>query len=59
MDDYHKVLFSLKLKKYRPTTNLDFATITNKRVILRSPSILRIKISDVDYSFADITNRGG
>lgn len=32
------------------------ATITSKRVILRTPSMLRIKKSYVDYSYADITN---
>jgi len=56
LDEDEKVLFSIKQKKYRPAINIESATITSKRVILRRPSMLRIKKSYVDYSYADITN---
>jgi hypothetical protein len=56
LDDDEKVLFSIRQKKYRPAINIESATITSKRVILRKPSLLRIKKSFVDYSYADITN---
>lgn len=56
LDEDEKVLFSIRQKKYRPAINIESATITNKRVILRRPSMLRIKKSYVDYSYADITN---
>ncbi len=56
LDDNEKVLFSIKQKKYRPAINIESATITNKRVILRRPSMLRIKKNYVDYSYSDITN---
>jgi len=49
-------LFSIKQKKYRPAINIESVTITSKRVILRRPSMLRIKKSYVDYSYSDITN---
>ena len=50
------MLFSIKQKKYRPAINIESVTITSKRVILRRPSMLRIKKSYVDYSYSDITN---
>lgn len=56
LDEDEKVLFSIKQKKYRPAINIESVTITSKRVILRRPSMLRIKKSYVDYSYADITN---
>jgi hypothetical protein len=56
LDEGEKVLFSIKQRKYRPAINIESATITSKRVILRTPSMLRIKKSYVDYSYADITN---
>ncbi len=56
LDQDEKVLFSIKQRKYRPAINIESATITNKRVILRRPSMLRIKKSYVDYSYGDITN---
>lgn len=56
LDDDEKVLFSIKQKKYRPAINIESATITSKRVILRRPSMMRIKKSYVDYSYSDITN---
>jgi hypothetical protein len=56
LDEDERVLFNIKQKKYRPAINIESATITNKRVILRTPSMLRIKKSFVDYSYSDITN---
>jgi Bacterial PH domain len=56
LDENEKVLFSIKQKKYRPAVNLESVTITSKRLILRKPSMLKIKKSYVDYSFDDITN---
>ena len=56
LDDQEKVLFSIKQKKYRPAINIESVTITSKRVILRRPSLMRIKKSYVDYSYTDITN---
>ena len=56
LDEDEKVLFTIKQKKYRPSINTESATITNKRVILRTPSMMRMKKSYVDYSYKDITN---
>jgi hypothetical protein len=56
LDQDEKVLFSIKQRKYRPAINIESATITSKRVILRKPAMLRIKKSYVDYSYGDITN---
>ena len=56
LDPDEKVLFSIRQKKYRPAINIESATITSKRVILRRPSMMRIKKSYVDYSYSDITN---
>ncbi len=51
-----KALFSIKQRKYRPTINIETVTITNKRLILRKPSMLRIKKTFVDYFYSDIAN---
>jgi hypothetical protein len=56
LDEDEKVLFNIKQRKYRPAINIESATITSKRVILRTPSMLRIKKRFVDYSYSDITN---
>ena len=56
LDRDEKLWFSIKQRKYRPAINIESVTITSKRVILRKPSMLRIKKSYVDYSYADITN---
>lgn len=56
LDEDEKVLFTIKQKKYRPAINTESVTITNKRVILRKPSMMGIKKSYVDYSYGDITN---
>ena len=51
-----RALFSIKQRKYRPTINIETVTITNKRLILRKPSMLRIKKTFVDYFYSDIAN---
>jgi hypothetical protein len=56
LDGDEKVLLSVKQRKYRPAVNVESATITSKRVILRKPSMFGIRKSYVDYSYADITN---
>jgi hypothetical protein len=53
--DEHVSLY-LKQKKYHPAINLESVAVTNKRVILRHPSMLTIKKSYTDYSYADILN---
>lgn len=56
LDADEKILFSIRQKKYRPAINIESATITNKRVILRRPSMMRMKKSYADYGYSDITN---
>jgi hypothetical protein len=56
LNEDEKVLFTIKQKKYRPAINTESVTITNKRVILRKPSMMRIKKSYLDYSYGDMTN---
>ncbi|HXG05920.1 MAG TPA: PH domain-containing protein [Nitrososphaera sp.] len=56
LEEDEKVLFSIKQKKYRPAINIESATITSNRIILRRPSMMRIKKSYVDYGYSDITN---
>ncbi|HKU50406.1 MAG TPA: PH domain-containing protein [Nitrososphaera sp.] len=51
-----KALFAIKQKKYRPSINTETVTITNKRLILRKPSMLRIKKTFIDYFYSDIAN---
>ena len=51
-----KALLSIKQKKYRPSINIESVTITNKRLILRKPSMLRIKKTFIDYFYSDISN---
>jgi hypothetical protein len=51
-----KALFNIKQRKYRPSINVDTVTITNKRLILRKPSMLRIKKTFIDYFYSDIAN---
>jgi hypothetical protein len=51
-----KALFSIRQRKYRPSINIETVTITNKRLILRKPSMLRIKKTFVDYFYSDIAN---
>lgn len=54
--DDEKALLSIKQKKYRPSINIESVTITNKRLILRKPSMLRIKKMFIDYFYSDISN---
>jgi hypothetical protein len=51
-----RALFIIKQKKYRPSINIDTVTITDKRLILRKPSMLRIKKTFIDYFYSDISN---
>lgn len=53
--DEHITLY-LKQKKHHPAINLESLAVTNKRIILRHPSMLTIKKSYTDYSYADILN---
>jgi hypothetical protein len=56
LDGDENVLLYMKQKKYHPAINLESVAITNKRVILRKPSMLTIKKSYTDYGYADILN---
>jgi hypothetical protein len=56
LDQNEKLLLYMKQKKYHPAINLDSVAVTDKRVIFRKPSMLRIKKSFTDYSYADILN---
>jgi len=56
LDQDEKLLLYMKQKKYRPSINIESVAITNRRVIFRKPSMLTIKKSFTDYSYADILN---
>lgn len=56
LDGNEKVLLSIRQRKYRPAINIESITLTDRRVILRRPSLLRIKKTFIDYSYRDITN---
>jgi hypothetical protein len=56
LDTNEKLLLYMKQKKYHPAINIESVAITDKRVIFRKPSMLRIKKSFTDYSYADILN---
>lgn len=56
LDQDEKMLLFMKQKKYHPAINIESVAITDKRVIFRKPSMLTIKKSFTDYSFADILN---
>jgi hypothetical protein len=56
LDQDEKMLLFMKQKKYHPAINIESVAITDKRVIFRKPSMLTIKKSFTDYSFADIIN---
>lgn len=53
--DEHVSLY-MKQKKYHPAIHLESIAVTNKRVIFRKPSMLHVKKSYTDYSYADILN---
>lgn len=56
LDSDEKLLLYMKQKKYHPAINIDSVAVTDKRVIFRRPSMLTIKKSFTDYSYADILN---
>jgi Bacterial PH domain len=56
LDQDEQLLLYMKQKKYHPAINIDSVAITNRRVIFRKPSMLTIKKSFTDYSYADILN---
>ncbi len=56
LDENEEVLLYMKQKKYHPAINIESVIVTDRRVILRKPSMLRIKKSYTDYSYADILN---
>lgn len=56
LDQEEKLLLYMKQKKYHPVINIESVAITDKRVIFRKPSMLTIKKSYTDYSYADILN---
>ena len=56
LDPEETVVLYLKQKKYHPAINLESVALTQKRVILRKPSMLGAKKSYTDYSYADILN---
>lgn len=56
LDQDEKLLLYMKQKKYHPAINIESVSVTDKRVIFRKPSMLTIKKSFTDYSYADIVN---
>jgi hypothetical protein len=56
LDQEEKLLLYMKQKKYHPAINIESVAITDRRVIFRKPSMLTIKKSYTDYSYADILN---
>jgi hypothetical protein len=56
LDQDEKLLLYMKQKKYHPAINIESVAVTDRRVIFRKPSMLTIKKSFTDYSFADILN---
>jgi hypothetical protein len=56
LDQDEKLLLYMKQKKYHPAINIESVAVTDKRVVFRKPSMLRIKKSFTDYSYADIVN---
>lgn len=56
LDQDEKLLLYMKQKKYHPAINIESVAVTDKRVIFRKPSMLTIKTSFTDYSYADIVN---
>lgn len=56
LDSDERVSLYAKQKKYHPAIDLESIAVTNKRVILRKPTMLSIKKKYTDYSYADILN---
>jgi len=55
LEPNEKLLMYVKQRKHI-AINTDSLAITNRRIIFREPSMLRIKKSYTDYSYADIQN---
>ncbi len=56
LDSDEQIYLYMKQKKYHPAIHLESIAVTNKRVIFRKPSMLHVKKSYTDYSYADILN---
>ncbi len=56
LDADEKVILYMKQKKYHPAIHLESIAVTDKRIIFRKPSMLHLKKTYTDYSFADILN---
>jgi len=55
LEPNEKLLLYVKQKKY-VAINVDSVAITNRRLIFRKPSKLRMKKSFSDYSYMDVQN---
>ena len=51
-----KVELYIKQKIYHPKINIDSLVLTNERIILRHPHVLRLKKNYTDYNYKDIAN---
>ncbi len=51
-----KLLLSVRQKKFRPAINVDSLTITERRLILKKPSMFGVKKTYADYPYADINS---
>lgn len=56
LDSDEHVYLYMKQRKYHPAIHLESIAVTDKRVIFRKPSMLHMKKSYTDYSYADILN---
>lgn len=56
LESDEEVLLHIKQKKYHPAINIESITLTDRRVIFRKPSMIRVKKTYTDYSYADILN---
>ena len=56
LDPNETVVLYMKQKKYHPSINLESVALTDRRAIFRRPSMLGVKKSYTDYSYADILN---
>lgn len=56
IDPNETVVLYMKQKKYHPSINLESVALTDRRVILRKPSMMGVKKSYTDYSYVDILN---
>jgi hypothetical protein len=51
-----ELLLYIKQRKYHPAINIESVAITDRRVIYRKPSMITVKKTYTDYSYADILN---